>query len=165
MESELSGLDKEEAKKPVSEMSCFPRIIVVHRLRLIELASAVKTLIQLSECHKKKKKSNLGLMGQAPCHGHHAKKPSTFAGIREQPTSGQSVAWRSHCLARWSQPSCTAGVWMGRTLFHALTAILSMKFNGGLSLKTTGASSRFKPKRLSSDKYSLKSRQCHWNWW
>lgn len=72
------------------------------------------------------KKSHLCLMGQASCQRHHAKTPCTFPGIREQPASGQSAAWRSHCAARQSQPACERGL----TLFCAQTTILSMKFTG-----------------------------------
>lgn len=93
-------------------------------------------------------------------------KPCTFPGIWEEPTSGQSAAWRSHCVARKSQPSCRASVWMGRTLFRAQTTILSMKFTSGHQSKNKRCiSSLFFPIRLSSEKYSLKSQYSNWNWW
>lgn len=48
----------------------------------------------------KKKKITSWFNGPGLLSAPSRQKPCTFPGIREEPTSGQSAAWRSHCAAR-----------------------------------------------------------------
>lgn len=113
----------------------------------------------------KKKKSNLGLMGQAPCRHDYAKKTMHL------PRHERTAYVRAICclaLTLWS-PMVTAKQQSqrvnGPNLISCFNSNLVNEIHWRPQAKTTGVSSLFKPKRLSSEKYSLKSQQSHWNCW
>lgn len=78
----------------VSGLSCFLSCFLAHTPWLIELASAVTALIQLSECHKKKITSWFN--GPGPLSEPSHQKQSTFQGIREHSPRHDNLLLDTH---------------------------------------------------------------------